>query len=129
MTRVNCVPVEELCDAHILAEHREITRIPNTIVSGKAKLDGDYPSTYRLGAGHVKFYYPRLGWLHKRYNAVHRECVRRGFNVTYKWPKQVPKSLYGDWTPDNLSIMISRQRVTERLPKNAKWSNQVGMKK
>lgn len=31
MTRINTIPVQELCDSHILAEIREITRIPNTI--------------------------------------------------------------------------------------------------
>lgn len=29
MTRINLVPPEELCDQHLLAEHRELTRIPN----------------------------------------------------------------------------------------------------
>ena len=30
MTRINCgIPPEELSDKHLLAEHREIKRIPN----------------------------------------------------------------------------------------------------
>jgi hypothetical protein len=31
MTRVKLVPVKELYDQHLLAEHREIKRIPNLI--------------------------------------------------------------------------------------------------
>lgn len=129
MTRVNVVPVEELCDQHCLAEHREITRIPRTIINGKARLDGNYPSTYRLGTGHVKFMYPRLAWLHKRYNEVHKECIRRGFNVIYRWPPNVPKHLYRDWTPDEESVKISRERIQLKMPKKARWSNKINGEK
>ena len=37
MVIVNVVPVHELCDQHLLAEHRELTRIPNGLLSGKLK--------------------------------------------------------------------------------------------
>ena len=63
MTRINVIDTSLLTDQHLRAELREITRIPNTIVSGKAKLDGNYPKEYTLGTGHVKFFYPRLKWL------------------------------------------------------------------
>ena len=35
MTRINLVPPTELCDQHLLAEHRELTRIPNAVAKGK----------------------------------------------------------------------------------------------
>ena len=36
MTRINAgIPVEKLSDQHLLAEHREIKRIPNTKFTGK----------------------------------------------------------------------------------------------
>lgn len=38
MTRINIVPVEKLYDQHLLAEHREIKRIPNVIKQGKYSL-------------------------------------------------------------------------------------------
>jgi len=31
MTRINLIPVSELTDEHLLAEHRELKRIPNLI--------------------------------------------------------------------------------------------------
>ena len=103
----------------LCGEHRETTRIPNTINSGKAKLDGNYPSQYRLGKGHVKMFYPRLKWLHRRYDAVHQECLRRGYNVTYKWPESVPERLYNDWCPSavemNEALRINRERIQDRL--------------
>jgi hypothetical protein len=47
MTRINVVPVTELCDKHLLAEHRELKRIPNRIVKGKFTLK-DAPTEYVL---------------------------------------------------------------------------------
>ena len=31
MTRINLIPPKELCDQHLLAEFRELTRIPNAV--------------------------------------------------------------------------------------------------
>ena len=50
MTRINLVPPAELCDQHLLAEHRELTRIPNAVAKGKFSLKGQ-PSDYKLGEG------------------------------------------------------------------------------
>lgn len=84
MTRINVgVDPAELPDKLLLAEHREITRIPNAVKSGRAKFS-DIPETFRLGAGHVKFFYSRLLYLKKRYNSLYRESIKRGFNVTDK---------------------------------------------
>jgi len=40
MTRINLVPPQELCDQHLLAEHRELTRIPNAVARGRYHLRG-----------------------------------------------------------------------------------------
>ena len=41
MTRINVgIPPAELTDKHLLAEHREIKRIPNCIAKGKYNMDG-----------------------------------------------------------------------------------------
>lgn len=40
MTRISAsIKPIELCDKMLMAEHREIIRIPNTIKSGKAKVN------------------------------------------------------------------------------------------
>ena len=59
MTRINLVPPEELCDQHLLAEHRELTRIPNAVAKGKYHLKGQ-PAEYKLGEGHVRFFFNKL---------------------------------------------------------------------
>jgi len=122
MTRINVVPVEELCDKHLLAETREIVRVPNTINSGKAILDGNYPKEYTLGTGHVKFWYTRLKWLHKRYLELYNECLYRGFNVTFMWPIDVPERLYRDYTVTEEALALNRARIADRMPTNAKFT-------
>ena len=120
MTRINVIHPSLLVDKHLLAEHRELTRIPNTIVSGKAVLDGVYPNQYILGKGHVKFFYNKLKWLHRRYDALHSECQTRGFNVSYKWPANVPSHLYNDYQVKPNDVKINIERVLLRLPVAAK---------
>ena len=116
MTRINVVPVEELCDQHLLAEHRELTRIPNCIVRGRYSLVGQ-PSKYVLGKGHVKFFYDKLSYLHKRYNMLHEECFRRGFRPGWCWPLDVSNQfeLWGDYTPTEEAKALNRERIADRM--------------
>lgn len=119
MTRINCgIPPAELHDKHLLAEHREIVRIPNTIKSGKAKVE-DLPETFRLGTGHVKFFYNKLKYLHCRYCDIYLECINRGFNVQdfSKSFDELPVHLYNNYRPTEYDRKIVRQRIKERTPK------------
>lgn len=120
MTRVNLVPPSELCDQHLLAEHREITRIPNAVARGRVRLDIPGPADYTLGAGHVRFFYTRLGWLRARYDAVHATCLARGFAVTHIWPAGVVDGGWYDVTPEALAA--NRARIAERMPGKARWT-------
>lgn len=122
MTRINVgVNPRELTDKHLLAEHREMKRIPNAIRTGKAIIK-DIPSTFRLGSGHVKFFYTRLKYLLDRYRNVYNECVNRGFSVTNysnAW-EDIPDDLMGDYTPTESDRKIVLQRINERLLNNKK---------
>ena len=63
MTRINVgIPPAELVNQHLIAEHREIKRIPNCIAKGKYNMDG-IPDKFKLGTGHVKFFYNKLLYL------------------------------------------------------------------
>lgn len=121
MTRINVIPVDQLTDQHLRAELREITRIPNCVVNGKFKLDGNYPKSYTLGTGHVKFFIPRLGWLKKRHNQLMNEVTKRGFVANNYWPDSVPDRFMNDWCPTNEDLLVNLNRVKERWPKNAKY--------
>lgn len=121
MTRINVgIHPRELHDKHLIAEHREIKRIPNAIKSGRAIIK-DIPDDFRLGSGHVKFFYNKLGYLLERYRSLYEECIRRGFNVTDfsgAW-NGVPNDLMNDYKPTDRDVSIVRERINTKL-KNIK---------
>ena len=117
MTRINVsIPPAELNDRHLIAEHREIKRIPNMVKSGRAKIT-NIPSEFTLGTGHVKFFYNKLEYLRKRYEDLYKECRLRGFNITHyinAWD-DIPKELMNDYKPTKRDEEIIRQRIKEKL--------------
>lgn len=117
MTRINVgIKPAELVDMHLIAEHREIKRIPNVISKGKFSLDGQ-PSVFKLGSGHVKFFYTRLLYLKNRYEEIYQECLKRGIKVTYfgeAW-NDVPAELMNDYIPTENDRQLLLQRISERL--------------
>lgn len=126
MTRINSgLDVETLCDAHLLAEHREIVRPANLVSKGKYNLKNQ-PKEFTLGKGHVAYFYTRLGYLLNRYKQIHKECLDRGFNVqdySSAWDN-VPKHLMNDYIPTDKAIKLLQERISERLTgmKNVKIS-------
>jgi len=116
MTRINCgIPVKELTNKHLLAEHREIKRIPNLIKKGKYNLTGQ-PQNFTLGKGHVKFFYDKLKYLLKRYEEIHKECIFRGFNVnnySNAWDG-LPIHMMNDYEPTDNDIAIVKKRIYEK---------------
>lgn len=85
----------------------------------KQKEIKDIPDSFRMGTGHVKFFYDKLGYLKRRYEEIYKECIDRGFNVTYygsAWDG-VPQHLMNDWQPTEESIFLIRQRIAERNDK------------
>lgn len=120
MTRINIIPPAELCDQHLLAEYRELTRIPNRvkrrIEEGKIEPPSHQPQHYVLGEGHVLFFYDKLKFLRRRYLDLHAECVARGFNVTPRWPMMpYREEVWKDYEPDLTARMLNRERISERL--------------
>jgi hypothetical protein len=119
MTRINCgIEPGALTTKHLIAEHREIVRIPNCVSKGKYNLNGQ-PANFTLGKGHVKFFYTRLGYLKKRYEDIYNECIKRGYRVAYygnAWDN-APTSFMNDYTPTGEDIRIVETRIAERLSK------------
>jgi deoxyribonuclease (pyrimidine dimer) len=116
MTRINVgIPVKELSTKHLIAEHREIKRIPNMVRTGKANLNG-LPAQFTLGIGHVKFFYNKLGYLFRRYELLYDECIARGFQVQYygdAW-MGIDAKLMGDFEPTEDDIKLIKKRIYER---------------
>lgn len=89
------VDPKELTNKHLIAEHREIKRIPNCVRRGRYNLSNQ-PTQFCLGQGHVKFFYDKLGYLLDRYNKLYRECIARGFQV---------QNYRGAWNGIDISLM------------------------
>ena len=117
MTRINVgIPPADLVNQHLIAEHREIKRIPNCIAKGKYNMDG-IPDKFKLGTGHVKFFYNKLLYLKNRYTSLYNECIKRGFNVQNyigAW-NNVPEKLMNDYKPTYVDRLIVQQRINEKL--------------
>jgi deoxyribonuclease (pyrimidine dimer) len=117
MTRINCVPPEELSRQHLLAEWRELPRV--FTLAHKAYQAGrsiKAPGRYTLGAGHVLFFYRRLSYCFDRFMALRREMLRRGYEPSYIQPPatDLPADWWGEWQPDAEALSINRQRIKER---------------
>ncbi len=119
MTRINCgIPPADLSNKHLIAEHREIKRIPNVVSKGKFNLNGQ-PKKFKLGTGHVKFFYDKLLFLQYRYEEIYLECKRRGFKVTYfggAWVN-IPEHLMNDYTPTKNDVKLVIERINQRNKK------------
>ena len=115
MTRINSgIKPNELPGKLLLAEHREIIRIPNCINSGRAIIK-DLPSVFTLGKGHVKFFYSRLEYLRKRYILLYEECLKRGYKVTDMSGSFIYRQdLYNDWEETEEARALLIERITSR---------------
>lgn len=137
MTRVNCVDPTELTNPHLIVEVKEITRIYR--LAWKAYKRGDspenMPSTYRLGKGHVRFFYSRLGYINERHKALCDEMARRKFIISLKkrhpWARVIdgeivtldsfPKKWKKNWVPTPKEILINRDRLRESMGRIDSW--------
>lgn len=123
MTRINCIPPAELTGQHLVAEYRELPRIfalvRAAINRGEQPDDPRNPLEYRLGAGHVRFFYSRLGYLAKRQAALVAEMQARGyrpaFTDTDRLLEGFPAAWCQDWQPTTEALAANRARIADRL--------------
>lgn len=122
MTRINVVPVRELCDQHLLAEWRELPRMRSYAEKTKSAAS-DIPAGYTLGEGHMKFFLDKGLFLENRHAELTSELLLRGFNLNNLEPF-VMSDKYGKkhYEPDEYALFINRQRIEERMPSKPRWS-------
>ena len=89
MTRINLVDPSELSDQHLIAEYREIFMIGSALVKSRKSLKWsetkkNLPKEFTLNTGHVKFFYNKGKYLHKRYLKIVDEMISRGMNPNPK---------------------------------------------
>ncbi len=112
MTRINTIPAEKLADQHLIAEYRELPRI---FPKARALKPFESVPTYRLGKGHVLFFYDKLQWLSDRHQQLVRECQNRGFRVTLTDTLTPTQGLNNTWTPTGPDHALNLSRLRERL--------------
>lgn len=125
MTRINsAISVRRLTDEHLLAEHREIKRLPACFVksytSGALKR---IPKKFCLGTGHVTFFLDKAQFTLDRYKQIHEECIRRGFNVpdySENWKQVIMKDYWKSYEPTKEEQELLINRITERIRGSSK---------
>ena len=126
MTRINsAIPVRHLTDEHLLAEHREIKRLPHCLErSLKSRSKRRIPSEFCLGTGHVLFFLDKMKFVSRRYKELYAECCKRGFTVTdYSSNfENISMDYLNDYIPTNTEKEILIKRISERLNNSPKSS-------
>jgi deoxyribonuclease (pyrimidine dimer) len=128
MTRINIVPVKELCNKHLFAEYREMPRLVKNLhqsLNRKTAFSmSEIPSEYVLGKGHVKFFFNKFKFLHERHKKITLELLKRGYKLS-KIDSDIFTSVeqkwYNDYVPDEKALEINRKRILDRLPNNPKY--------
>lgn len=123
MTRINCIPVQELTRQHLIAEYRELPRVFS--LARKPHHGEVFPKQYTLGTGHVKFFYSRLAYLADRHTQIVQEMKHRGYKPVIPedemWHHSeraggnLSSDLFGSWQPDENAMAANRNRIQERL--------------
>lgn len=123
MTRINsAINVELLTDEHLLAEHREIKRLPGLykqrMISGKRF--NDIPTEFTLGKGHVLFFINKCNYTFNRYLSIHNECIKRGFDVedySKNWDIYHDRNdaEANEYIPTNKEYHLLLDRIIDRL--------------
>lgn len=119
MTRINAnIKPIDLIDQHLIAEYREIIRIPNYVRNNINKSRNAIlraPKIFKLNSGHVLYFYDKIQFLHKRFIALKEEMNHR--NITNTISDEMfldfPIEFYND-IDSNLLIEANKE-VTERI--------------
>lgn len=130
MTRINVVPVQELCNQHLMAEHREMPRLVanlNSALTRKSKPFNlsEIAPEYLLGQGHVKFFFDKFKYLHRRHIEITAELIKRGYNLSNTDSSiftTVHPRWYNDYKPTPEALELNRARIKDRMPVTPRWT-------
>ena len=136
MTRINLINPSELSDQHLIAEYREIFMVGSALqrsIRSKnwKKTKNMLPKEFTLNLGHVKFFYNKGKYLHKRYLRLVQEMKSRGMNTNpdRKFKKeQWPYELYQDWEPKEKDLQLIKERITKKINQKPNWYRWKGKK-
>lgn len=127
MTRINsAIPVNRLTDEHLLAEHREIKRLPFCFKKAwECKTINNIPKKFCLGTGHIKFFLDKAAFTLFRYKQIYNECLKRGFNVinySDNWNKILFEEYWNNYLPTDNERSLLIERISQRINDSNKKS-------
>lgn len=133
MTRINLVPPEELTDQHLMREYQELPRIVGlvrkAIHKGRKPSDFKMAHDYILGSGHVTFFYNKLEFLRKRQLSLIAELLVREYKIVHQEGLDlynIPNEWKEDYIPTNNGLMLSRERIREKILMKPQWYKYKG---
>ena len=127
MTRINSnIPIKKLTDEHLLAEHREIKRLPACLRKAiQCNSINNIPNKFNLGTGHVKFFLNKQKFIYNRYKKIREELINRGFNIedySNNWEEFIDTKYFNDYEPTDEEYELLKQRIIERIKSSSKKS-------
>lgn len=123
MTRINsAIPPANLCDQHLLAEYRELPRVSALAWKWYERENkSEIPSDFRLGTGHVSFFYDKGGFLKERFDSIVETLEGRGFDLQFKTYRPHPDGMNGYYKPSSRERVLLEERITLRMPSKPRW--------
>ena len=106
-----------LADAHLIAEQAELLMVTGTLKKNNFTYRTAIPKQFKLGTGHVTFWFDKLVYLKKRLCEVKKEVARRNFKVMDRdiELELFPQKFLNDWSPSLEDTQILRTRIVEKL--------------
>ena len=121
MTRINLVPPESLHPKHLMAEIHEITRVFGLVRAFDLRMsteDLSLYSEYKMGKGHVKFFYNKLGFLVDRYRELCTHAISIGWKInpidSSILVRGIPGKYLGNFLPKRKDIFVNLERLIEK---------------
>ncbi len=121
MTRINTIDPKHLPRKALVAEYRELPRIFSMASAardrGEQADDKRNPTEYRLGTGHVRFFYNKLSFLRRRHAELVQEMCKRGYATNMDCSSsglELPDEWQGEWYPDIKAVCVCLERLMER---------------
>ena len=114
MTRINTIEPADLLDQHLMAEYRELPRA----VKGARELslrEQTEISSFRLGSGHVKWFFPLGGWLVHRHGLIKAQLQARGYSLSHQKPLTPKEGCSGFWLPKPRDHALLLDRLQDKL--------------
>lgn len=106
-----------LADQHLIAEQGELFIVIGNLRARSYTFVSKIPPKFKLGTGHIAFWYNKLAYIAKRHERISKEIIRRGFATPTRIYDlhDAPQHLINDWSPSLDDTNIVRSRIYEVL--------------